>query len=156
MIPNLFAKQDIPDKLPAVLDEKIWEIYEKTSSNTEYLEQSFYFITNTWKGNRFGFATKLHQVFLKDIDHIVSLDGYHHCTTMNYLLRIMAVRSNHFIDEDIKLKLTHSWYLAPHQYLEVTLDNSKTIYVDPWNYQFGIDFGSYGSGFDSTKIFPVR
>ncbi len=61
-----------------------------------------------------------------------------------------------FEEKDIKSKLTNSWYIAPHQYLEINISGKKKIILDPWNYQFGIDYGKYGSGFDSLKINPIR
>jgi hypothetical protein len=65
----------------------------------------------------------------------------------------MAVKSGLFHDEDIALKLTHTWYVGPHQYLKIHISESKKITLDPWNYQFGIGYGKYGSGFDSVQIF---
>ena len=74
---------------------------------------------------------------------------------MNYLLRTRAVKSGLFKDEEINLKLTNSWFLALHQYLEIKISDTKKVTLDPWNYQYGIKYGNYGSGFDSLRITPV-
>ena len=99
---------------------------------------------------------KLPRLLLRDIDKIMQTKGYLHCTTMNYLLRIMAVKSGLFADQDIKLKFTNTWYVAPHQYLEVDLANGEKVTLDPWNYQYGIDYGEYGARFDSIQIRRVQ
>ena len=40
--------------------------------------------------------------------------------------------------------------------LGIFRQDKKTITLDPWYYQFGIDYGKYGSGFDSVRFNPVR
>jgi hypothetical protein len=79
-----------------------------------------------------------------------------HCTTMNYLIRIMCIESWLFDESEIRLRLTHTWYIMPHQYLEISLWWGKTLDLDPWNYQFGIDYGKYGYGLDSVHIYTIR
>ena len=80
-------------------------------------------------------------MYQKDLNKIIHTKGYMHCTTMNYLLRVMLVKSGLFDDKDIQIKLTNSWYIAPHQYLEIRISDKKKIFLDPWNYQFGINYG---------------
>lgn len=55
-----------------------------------------------------------------------------HCTNMNFLLRVMAVKSGLFNERDVRLRLANTWYIAQHQYLEVKLGKKK-IALDPWN-----------------------
>lgn len=155
MIPNLFKKIPIPNNIPKELNTKIKE-FSKSKNKEIFLKKSFFYIVNNWGGNRINLICKFSRLYQKDLNKIIQTKGYMHCTTMNYLLRIMAVKSGLFDDKDIKIKLTNSWYLAPHQYLEVKISNKKKIFLDPWNYQYGINYGNYGSGFDSIKINPIK
>ena len=134
---------------------KIKEFLENNSKE-KFIEKSFFYIVKTWGGNRFNLIFKFSRLFEVDIFNILNTKGYMHCTTMNFLLRIMLIKSGLFEDEDIELKITNSWYMAPHQYLKVKISDEKFIFLDPWNYQFGIDFGKYGSGFDSLKVKSIR
>ncbi len=155
MIPNLFHKAPLPESVPTELADKVEE-FTRSQNQEHFLRQAFFYTVHRWGGNRFNIVRKLPRLFLRDLDKIMQTKGYLHCTTMNYLLRIMAVKSGLFADQDIKLKFTNTWYVAPHQYLEVDLANGEKVTLDPWNYQYGIDYGNYGSGFDSIKIKPVR
>lgn len=154
MIPNLFKKMSIPNKVPKELNNKIKE-FSKSKNKEEFLKKSFFYIVNNWGGSRVNLICNFPRLRQKDLSKILKSHDYMHCTTMNYLLRVMAVKSSLFSDRDIKLKLTNTWYIIPHQYLEIKISN-KRILLDPWNYQFGIDFGKIGCGFDSLKIIPIR
>lgn len=155
MIPNLFTKVPIPDILPDELEVKIAELKEGAAPAV-FLRRAFDWIVGRWGGSRSGLFTAFGRLFDTRLSTILKTEGYMHCTTMNYLLRVMAVKSGLFEDREIEQVLTHSWYIAPHQYLRVRLDGGKTIDLDPWNYQFGIDYGSHGRGFDSVRLNPIR
>jgi len=155
MILNLFKKQNLPEKIPKGLAKKIKEF--STSRNKEYfLKKSFFYIVNTWGGGRFGFITNFFRLINNDIYKLFNKTGCLHCTSINYVLRITAIKSGLFNEEDIELKLTHTWFIIPHQYLRFNLGGGSFVDIDLWNYQFGIDYGSYGSGFDFVKIKPIR
>lgn len=155
MIPNFFSKQKIPNKIPKDFELKI-NNFSKGCEKEEFLRESFDFVAKGWGGSRFNLFWKFFRLFEKDIFEILNSKGYLHCTTMNFLIRVMGVKSGLFKDEDFELVWTNSWYIAPHQYLRVRIGKDKYLNVDVWNYQFGIDFGDFGSGFDSLKVKPVR
>ncbi|MCG2694716.1 hypothetical protein L6261_01375 [Candidatus Parcubacteria bacterium] len=155
MILSLFKKQSIPNEIPMELMDKIIE-FSVCGNKDEFLRKSFFYIVKKWGGSRIGFFTRFFDVFNNNFNKIFKKTGYLHCTTMNYILRVMAVKSGLFRDTDIELKLTNTWFVIPHQYLKVKLNENSFVCLDPWNYQFGIDYGDYGSGFDSLKIKPVR
>ena len=156
MIPNLFTKQRIPSKIPEILENKISDIFINSKDKERFLKNAFFYIVwNRW-WNRYNLIYKFSRLFRKDILEITNSKWYLHCTTMNFLLRIMAVKSGLFKDEDIILKLTNSWYIFPHQYLKIRISDKKRINLDPWSYQFGINYGKYWSWFDSIKTSPIR
>ena len=154
-LPNVFIKQPIPDVLPAEL-EAVIEGLVKTEDRESFLKEAFFFVVNRWGGNRINFILKFQRLFEKDLNKILATEGYLHCTTMNFLLRVMAVKSGLFQDEEIRLRWTHTWYLVPHQYLKIRIAAGKTINLDPWNYQYGVDYGKVGSGFASIRFKPIR
>ena len=124
MIPNLFKKNNIPNKIPKELNNKIKD-FSKSKNKEEFLKKSFFYIVNNWGGSRVNLIYNFPRLRQKDLSEILKSQGYMHCTTMNYLLRVMAVKSNLFSDRDIKLKLTNTWYIIPHQYLEIKISNKK-------------------------------
>ncbi|MGV8162778.1 MAG: hypothetical protein ACP5N2_05610 [Candidatus Nanoarchaeia archaeon] len=155
MIPNLKSKAPIPETLPAELSRKI-KLFAKNKNKEEFLEKSFYYVVNRNNGSRFNLLFKFNRLFITDVNILLKTKGYLHCTNMNYLLRVMLIKSGLFKEEDVVLKRTHIWYVSPHQYLEIKVSKNKKINVDPWGYQNGIDFGNYDSGFKKLNIVPIR
>lgn len=155
MILNLLRKAEIPYRIPKELEDKIDE-FSKFKNKEIFLKKSFFYIVNRWGDNRINLILRFPRIFQNDLNRIIKTKGYMHCTTMNHLLRVMAVKSGFFKDSDLQLKLTNSWYLLPHQYLKVKINSKKMITLDPWNYQYGIKFGRHGSGFDSIRLESIR
>ena len=155
MIPNLFSKYPIPKKIPKELQEKIHE-FSQWGNREQFIRNAFLYIVGRYGGNRVRFISQFGRIFETDILKIYEARWYMHCTTMNYLIRIMCVKSWLFDEGDIHLRITHTWYIMPHQYLEISLWGDGTLELDPWNYQFGIEYGDHGSGFDSMHIYPIR
>ena len=155
MFPNLFSKYPIPSRIPIALKEKIEE-FAKDNDKEAFLKKSFMFIVSRWGGSRLNFFPEFGRLEYRRLRRILRTKGYMHCTTMNFVLRVMAVKSGLFTDEDIKLIWTNTWYIIPHQYVTFKISEKKTMTLDPWNYQFGIAYGEFGSGFDSCRLFPVR
>ena len=61
-----------------------------------------------------------------------------------------------FNEDDIKLRKSLSWWISPHQYLEVKISDNKSFNVDPWFRDYGIKFGDYAHGFHCGTIFKRR
>ncbi len=154
MIPNLFSKQEIPDEIPEKLKEKIRE-FSHNSDKEDFLKKSFFYITSKWGGGRMNLIYKLRLLFDKDISKIFNTKGYLHCTTMNFLLRTMLVKSGFFRDEDIELK-SHSSWIVPHQYLKVKIKEGEFVKLDIWAYQFGVDYGKISSFSDLKNTRAIR
>lgn len=155
MVPSLLSKHPVPESIPEELERLIQE-FARGATAEEFLERCFRWMVGRWGGGRFNLFFRFARLFQMDLQGILETKGYLHCTQMNYLLRVMAVKSGFFREQDIDQALTHSWYIAPHQYLRVRLPAGTVIDVDPWNYQFGIGYGRHGSGFASIALFPVR
>ena len=68
-----------------------------------------------------------------------------HCTNLNYVLRVLLLKSGKFSEEDIKLKYT--WInLSPHQYLKVNV-GGRWVNADPWAGTKGMELDKYARGF---------
>jgi len=131
MIPNLFKKLLIPKEIPKELSLKIKE-FSRGKNKEKFLKKSFLYIVSKYRGNRFNLIFRFDKLFKNNLNYIVNNKGYMHCTTMNFLLRVMAVKSGLFNERDVRLRLANTWYIAQHQYLEVKLGKKK-IALDPWN-----------------------
>ena len=151
VIPHFFSKSSLPTHLPYKLSVDINRL-SKTSSQRSLAKKAFLYVVGNWGGPRYNMLFKFHRLFYRDISRIFKTKGYLHCTSMNYILRVLLVKSGLFSDSDISIRFTNTWFVCPHQYLEVKLDDGDVLYLDPWNYQFGISYGNVGSGFDSTRI----
>jgi len=88
-----------------------------------------------------------------DVDFLWNLKGHMHCQSLNYLIRILLIKSGKFKDSDITFKLTNTYYLTIHQYMIVEV-GKKNIFVDPWYYRYGLEFGDHGHGYHVGGLFP--
>ncbi|MCX6762092.1 MAG: hypothetical protein NTY33_04635 [Candidatus Moranbacteria bacterium] len=138
---DLFSKTSLPDVLPDDLQKVILEL-KKSRDQKECLEKVYALLTAKYHGERLKTYTKLFQLFRKDIFWLWNRIGYLHCTNINYVARILLVKSGFFEESDICLKWTLVWYVSPHQYLEVEVGD-QWIVVDIWANAFGIEFGDY-------------
>ncbi len=146
MIPNFFSKKEMPKNIPEAM-EKIVKELKKSASKQACLRKAYELLAKKYYGDRLMTYTHLFELFNADPVVLWDKRGYLHCTHINYLLRILLVKSGCFKDEDIKLKWTVIWYLSPHQYLEIRLNDQKTVNVDVWGIKYGIKFGDYAHGF---------
>jgi len=145
MLPNFFSKEPIPDKVPKELEVFITEL-KKCSSKEDCLKAAYEYVTSRWHGERVKTYLFSYRLFSCNINKIIKTRGFLHCNHLNYLLRILLVRSGHFKDEDIEQEWSLVWHISPHQYLEIDL-GSKKIFVDAWGKYYGVQLGCYTTGF---------
>jgi len=142
---DLCSKTPIPDVLPGEMQKIINEI-KKSLNKEECLKMTYDILVAKYRGNRIKTYMKLFDVFKHYIDMLWSKNGFLHCTNINYVMRTLLIKSNFFKEDDIRLKWTLIWYVSPHQYLQVKVDD-KWINVDIWAYVYGIKFGDNAHGF---------
>lgn len=142
---DLFSKTSLPESLPSEMLTLVNDL--KNSSNKEdCLKKAYQILAARYQGHRLKTYTKLCDAFRSDIDYLWSQKGFLHCNNINFLLRILLIKSNFFTESDIRIKWTLVWYVSPHQYLQVKL-NDKWVDVDIWARPFGIGFGDHAHGF---------
>lgn len=146
MIPNLFTKANIPNSIPKEM-QIIIDKLKKSKNKEDCLKKAFDTLTKKYRGCRFYTYTKFFNLFIINLDELWKKRGCLHCTTLNYLLRVLLVKSRLFIDNDIKLKLTLVYYISIHQYLKVKINKNKSINVDLWGQAYGTKLGDYAHGF---------
>ncbi|HBP01429.1 MAG: hypothetical protein UY41_C0009G0016 [Candidatus Moranbacteria bacterium GW2011_GWE1_49_15] len=103
-------------------------------------------MTRKYRGYRVKTYTRFFEIFKKDIGYFWGREGFLHCTNMNFIMRVLLVKSGFFAEEDLKLKWTQIWYVSPHQFLQVKVDG-KWIDVDIWANVYGVGFGKHAKGF---------
>lgn len=146
MILNLFFKQKIPNKIPKEIEKSI-TLLKKAKNKKDCLKKTYSLLANKYKGKRIKTYLKLFDLFSFDLNKIWRKTGFLHCVHLNYLLKILLVKSEFFKTEDIKIKWTLVWYISPHQYLNIKIDKHQSINVDLWGKVYGIKFGDYAHGF---------
>jgi len=150
MIPNLFSKMLLPHNIPPTMKVVVRSL-QRCKSKKECLAKAYAIITEKNHGSSYKTYLLLHRVFQTNIDELWKQRGFMHCTTMNYLLRVLLVKSGHFNDDDITLGRTHVWG-SIHQYLIVRIGKTF-INIDPWSRTYGVVFGQYLHGFPLGIIF---
>ena len=96
----------------------------------------------------------LWRIFDRNLHRIWQRTEFLHCTHMNWLLKILLVRSGWFAEDDITERWTILSGFSPHQYVRVRLKDGRSIAVDVWGRTYGVPLGKYAHGFKATT-FPV-
>jgi len=146
MIPNLFSKARIPDEIPPLMQAAIKKL-RKSKNKEECLRCAYDLLAKKYQGKRWSTYTRFFKLFDTNLERIWNRNGFLHCTTLNYLMRILLVKSGFFKDEDLKLRWSMVWYISPHQHLNVRINSKRVIHVDLWGKSYGIKFGDYSRGF---------
>jgi len=141
-----FSKTKIPKNLPKEMQKIIHKIKE-LSNQKQCLRNVYEIITDRYRGYRFETYTKLFQMFTLDVQKLWNGTNFIHCNNANYLMRILLVKSGFFNNNNIENKWTLVWYISPHQYLRIKLNNRQYINIDIWGAAHGIKFGDYAHGF---------
>jgi hypothetical protein len=151
---TVFGRRPIPAKLPKEMSSIVRKL--KHSKNKEAcLRKAYSILAEKYRGYRFRTYLLIGQAFRSDLNYLWSKRGFMHCTNLNYLMRILLVKSGFFMDADIEQKWTLVWYVSPHQYLRVRTSKNKFVNVDVWNWPYGIGLGDYARGFhhaERTKL----
>jgi hypothetical protein len=146
VISHAFAAGDIHAPLPAGLQETVSRL-RRARSRHECLRQAYAVLAEKYQGHSLETYTRLFDLFRHDPDSLWRRRGFIHCTGMNYLMRILLVKSGWFAEEDILRRWTLVWYLSPHQYLRVRLAPGSFMDIDIWGKAYGIALGDHAHGF---------
>jgi hypothetical protein len=129
MIPHLgFRKSPLPVKLPAEFADVIKRINAEASDDLDFLKRSYEYVTSRYRGSRIRTLANFWVVFENPIDHA---PGFLPCTSQNFILRTMLVKSGRFTEDDIEVKII-PLNVFIHQYLCVRV-GGRWIDVDPWS-----------------------
>ena len=142
---DLFKKTSIPNQLP---DEMLNIIagLKKSSNKEDCLERAYEILSKKYRGYRVKTYTKIFEVFTRNILKLWQKNGFLHCTNINYIMRTLLIKSGYFNENEIKIKWALVWYISPHQYLQIKVNNNW-VNIDIWGKAFGIKFGDYSRGF---------
>lgn len=142
----------VPENLPEEMKALAQEI-AKRSNQREALQYVYDALSEKYRGYRILTFLRLDRWFVSDLAMLWGIKGFLHCHQMNYLLRVLLIASGQFTPEAITVKWTQVWFVSPHQYLVVTLENGEKIEVDLWGKTYGVPFGSHAHGFQSGSFF---
>jgi len=145
---DLFGKTTLPKQIPTELHPTL-ALIRKAKSDKAAVRVAYDVVTRRFHGRRALTYLLGWRVLEKDVQQIWSRPGYLHCTTMNYLLRVLLIGSGRFSEKDIRERWTLVLGISPHQYVQVHAD-STWISIDPWSKGYGISFGEHASGFRGT------
>ena len=92
MVGNLFTKERIPDKLPKELEVFVKEL-RKSKTKKECIKKAYIFLLDRYRGQRVYTYLKFFNLFISDVDKIWAKKGFLHCNVLNYLMRILLIKS---------------------------------------------------------------
>jgi hypothetical protein len=145
MIPYFLLKRPIPVRVPVGMKKVVAEL-QQMKNREQCLRRAYDIVTTKYHGDSIKTYTRFYEIFAWDVDTLWKRKGFLHCTHLNFVLRVLLIKSGHFSDNDIQLKMTNFWG-APHEYLLVHVGGKKFMNVDPWSKAFGVKFGEYMNNF---------
>ncbi|MCF7795003.1 hypothetical protein K9M50_01420 [Patescibacteria group bacterium] len=145
MFPNFFKKEPLPKELNSTF-VNIIEHLNSCNNKEEALKEAYNIIATRFKSSRFKLFIRVKRGFMKNPEKMWQ-KKFLYCYQDNYLLRLFLVKSKWFKDEDIKLKFSFVYYIIPHQYLKIKIDDNQYMNVDPWGRDYGVKLGDYLYGF---------
>jgi hypothetical protein len=140
------SKTKVPEKIPKGMQEAILHL-KSCKNQWDCLEKAHGIMAQKYHGEHFGTFLKFPKIFESDLEKMWSRSGFMHCHNLNFLMRILLVRSGFFQNDKIENKWTTIWLIFPHQYLRVKLKNGETTEVDVWGAAHGIRLGDHAYGF---------
>lgn len=143
---DTLKKGKLPEELPKDIERLVAELKE-TRDKKACLEKAYSVLTTKYKGYRFKTLYNPHYFLINDLEKLWAKSGFIYCNQMNYLLRLLLIKSEWFKDEDIELKWTLIWYISLHQYCKIKINDNKYINVDIWGTAHGFRLGDYAHGF---------
>ena len=143
----VFGRRPIPAELPPEMNEVTSEL-RKTVTKEECLWEAVRILSERYRGYRFRTYTRVFDLWTSDPERLWAKQGFLHCTNVNYLCRILLVGSGHFRDGEIEQRWTAVYWISPHQYLRVRLDEGRWVEVDLWGLHYGIPLGGHARGFN--------
>jgi hypothetical protein len=135
-----------PDNIPEDL-QKVINRLKKSKNKEACVRKAYDELTKKHRGYRLGIIIYIHHLFVRDLNKLWNGSYGLLCTSLNYLLVVMLIKSGFFKPEEVKYKWSMIWYVAPHQYINVKIDKKRSINIDPWGQANGIKFGEYACGF---------
>jgi hypothetical protein len=148
---DTFYKSSLPKEIPDEI-QKVVEELRKTRNREECLKKAYAVLTDKYQGRRFRTLLLPHYLLITELRKLWNKSGFIYCNQMNYLLRLLLIKSGWFKDKDVELKWTLIWYISLHQYCRVRLSNKKYVNVDIWGKAQGFPLGDYAHGFHSASI----
>lgn len=150
----LFGKTPLPKDIDKVT-QRILQDLKGITDKEQYLKEAYNLVSERFEGGRVKTFSRLWQLFSTSFEDLVNRSGFMHCTNQNYILTNILVKSTLFAEADIKPHWTTIWYCTPHQYLKI--DTGKAIYtIDCWARHYGVPFGQYAKGFNTTITKSVK
>jgi hypothetical protein len=144
---NVIARENLPEGMRILADELVTR-----SSQEEALRFAYDTLTQKYRGYRTLTFLRLDRLCITSMETLWNIRGFLHCHHINYLLRTLLLASGQFQVENIEARWTGVWFISPHQYLIVTLNNGQKIEVDVWARAYGIPFGSHAHGLQSGSL----
>lgn len=142
---DFFGKTKLPNNLPSEMEEIIRQL--RCAENKEdCLRKVYDILLERYRGYRYKTYFFILGVFRKKTEKLWRETGFMHCTNINYLARILLVKSGKFSEDEIRIKWTLIWFVSPHQFLQVNIGN-KWIDIDIWARTYGIEYGDHAHGF---------
>lgn len=142
IVPNLgFKRRKIPEKIPREFMKVIIDLKKISKSKEDFAKKSYNYFSNRFHSEPGRVWADFPFLFIKRIDKLWGKKLLH-CHQLNYMYRIVLIKSRMFKEEDIKIR--HGiCFLNIHQFLIINVSKSEEKWrnVDLFARAIGYKFG---------------
>lgn len=128
------------------LQEAVQRVRE-ASDQKNAVRRAYDILTSRYRGDRAKTYALFWRLFENDVERLWSRTGFLHCTKLNRLLRYLLVESGWVETDDIELRWTLTWFISPHQYVQIRKSDGVLLRLDVWAANYGTPYGDYAHGF---------
>jgi len=142
-----------PQPWPEGIQQTLAEL-KKCQNKETCLRRAYDILNDRFYGQPLATWKKPYLLFTQNLETIWN-EKILLCTNFSRLLKFLLVQSGHFQPEEIHLNWTVVFWLSPHNYARVWLDNTRFVNVDIWGAKNGIAYGDYAHGFGKISLSNV-
>ncbi|MEA2007194.1 MAG: hypothetical protein U9O20_03500 [Patescibacteria group bacterium] len=139
---TFLSKTKIPNKIPKNM-RRVVERLKKAKNQKQCLRMAHEAMSQRYFGRHMRTITHPLPIFSMDASKLWNTKGFMHCHNINWLLRILLVKSGFFKNRNIVNHWTVVWVTSPHQYLRIKMDDGVCVNVDVWGATFGVKLGQH-------------
>lgn len=149
-----FWREPLPKRIPRRMQEEIRKIKQQHRSKRAFAKAAHKFLAKRYSGGHWQLYFRWDLIFTEDLQKLWSRRGYIPCHQLNWLYRVMLVKSKVFSEDEVRVR-TIPLYAIPHQFVQIKVGD-EWVDVDIWARHLGLPFGERVHWYTPTLLLSLQ